>query len=563
MSPNPVSPGKAKMRTKAVVFSFLAALLLVLASCGQSGTGRIAAKSRILTVIPSPNGDFTEAFSPYNSNASYGSKGMIYETLLFFNRLDSSIHPWLAQSYQVSADAKSITFHLRQDVTWSDGQPFTANDVAFTLNMLKQYPAADGNALWQTIQSVQTTGKYTVVVNLKMSSSPFLWYLGGQTWIVPQHLWVHVGDPTRYIDAQPVGTGPFTLKSFAPQLIDLVKNPHYWQPGKPEVSEIHYPAFNSNTSAQLVLSQGNVSWTGLFTPNVQQTFVNRNPSTNHYWFPPNNIVTLYLNLAKAPFDQLAVRQAISSAIDRQQLYKVGESNYEPPAHPTGLVLPANKSFLDSTYASTSFSVDTAQATRLMESAGFTKGSDGIYVDQHGKKLAFNLNVVTGWSDWVTDCQLIASELKAIGIDVTVNAISFGAYISALQTGSFDMAISWTNPGPTPYYLFNSMLNSVNTAPIGQNASSNFERWNDSTTDQLLNQIATTTDASIQQQAYNGLQKIMVEQLPTIPLVFGATWNEYSTANFSGWPGASNPYASPAPFDYPDAEIVVLNLKLNT
>lgn len=123
-----------------------------------------------------------------------------------------------------------------------------------------------------------------------------------------------------------------------------------------------------------------------------------------------------------------------------------------------------------------------------------------------------------------------------------------------------MAISWTNPGPTPYYLYNSLLNSKNTAAIGKTASSNFERWSDPATDQYLSQYATTADPAIQQKAIAGLEKVMVEQLPSIPLVFGATWNEYSTSNFTGWPTADNAYASPAPFDYPDSEIVVLNLK---
>lgn len=546
-------------KTRMILFSLLALFTLILAGCGQGSTTQHSAKSNVLTVVPSPNGDFTESFSPYSSAADYGSKGMMYETLLFFNSMNGSVSPWLAQSYQISSDAKTITFHLRQDVKWSDGQAFTADDVLFTLNMLKQYPAADGNALWQTLESVQKTDQYTVVVHLKIPSTPILWYLGGQTWIVPQHAWAKVGDPTKYINANPVVTGPFVLKSFTPQVIDLKKNPSYWQPGKPEVQELRYQAFDSNTSAQLVLSNGGMGWTGLFTPNVQQTYVNRDPAHNHYWFPPNNIVMLYLNTAKAPFNQVAVRQAISDVIDRQQLYKVGESGYEPPASPTGLVLPSNKSFLNSTYADASFSVNAAQAQQLLSSAGLSKNSNGIYT-QNGKELSFKINVVTGWTDWVTDCQIIASELKTIGIQATVNAISYNAYYSALQMGSYDMAISWTNPGPTPYYLYNSLLNSVNTAPVGKAAASNFERWNDATTDHLLNQIATTTDTNVQQQAYNELQKIMVEQMPAIPLVFGATWNEYSTTNFVGWPSADNPYASPAPFSYPDSEIVVLHLK---
>jgi ABC-type dipeptide transport system, periplasmic component len=562
MSPNSfASVRKPKLLTKASFFSVLALLLVVLAACGGQGTAqKTTVKNNVLNVVPSPKGDFTDGFSPYSSSASYGSQGMIYETLLFFNRMDGSIKPWLAQSYQFSSDAKTITFHLRTDVKWTDNTPFTAGDVAFTLQMLQQYPTADINGLWQYIQSVQTPDSATVVVSLKQSYTPILWYLAGQTYIVSKQHYSTAGDPTKYIDSKPVGTGPFILKSFTPQLIDLVKNNSYWQPGKPSISEIRYPSFNSNTSAELLLTHGDVDWTGLFTPNIKQTYVDKNPATNHYWFPSRNVVMLYLNTAKAPFNQLAVRQAISSAIDRDKIYKVAESNYEPVSHPTGLVLPSNKSNLDPTYTSAQFTQDAAKSNQLMTSAGFTKGSDGFYQDKSGKKLSFNLNVVTGWTDWVTAVQIIADNLKTIGIDAKVNSISYNSYYSALQMGSYDMAISWTNPGPTPYYLYSSLLNSTNSAAVGKTAASNFERWMDPATDKYLTQYATSTDPTVQQQALNGLQKVMVEQLPSIPLVYGATWYEYSSAKFSGWPTADNAYASPAPFDFPDAEIVALNLK---
>jgi peptide/nickel transport system substrate-binding protein len=554
--------GKTKIRAKAGVFSLLALLLILLAACGQGGSSSPTSTSQnsVLNVVPSPKGDFTNGFSPFSSSANYGSQGLIYETLLFFNRMNGQITPWLAQSYSFSSDAKTLTFHLRSGVKWSDGQPFTSDDVVFTLNDLKQYPAADGNGLWQYIQQVQNPDSGTVVVTLKQPYTPVLWYLAGQTYIVSRHEYATAGDPTKFADDNPIGTGPYLLKSFSPQLIDLKKNPNYWQPGKPAINEIRYPSFNSNTSAELLLQRGDVDWTGLFTPNIQQTYVSRDPAHNHYWFPNRNIVMLYLNTAKAPFNQLAVRQAISNAIDREQIYKIAESGYEPVSSPTALILPANQSNLNPTYANASFSVDTAKSQQLLQSAGFTKGSDGIFADKSGKKLSFNINVVTGWTDWVTACQIMASNLKAIGIDAKVNSISFNSYFSALQMGSYDMAISWTNPGPTPFYLYNSLLNSTNSAPVGKQASSNFERWMDPATDKLLAQYATTTDPSLQQQALNGLQQIMVEQLPSIPLVYGATWYEYSTRNFTGWPDANHAYASPAPFDFPDAEVVVLNLK---
>jgi peptide/nickel transport system substrate-binding protein len=561
MSPNLThSSGKTKIRMKTAVFSLLVIFLILLAACGQGSSSSTTHKSSVLNIVPSPKGDFTNGFSPYASSANYGSQGMIYETLLFFNRMNSEVKPWLAQSYAFSSDTKTLTFHLHTGVKWSNGQPFTSADVVFTLDMLKQYPTADTSGLWQYLQDVQAPDSSTVVVTLKAAYAPVLWYLAGQTWIVSKQEYSSAGDPTKFADDNPVGTGPFVLKSFSPQLIDLKKNPSYWQSGKPAVDEIRYPSFNSNTSAELLLQRGDVDWTGLFTPNIQQTYVSKDPAHNHYWFPNRNIVMLYLNTAKAPFNQLAVRQAISSAIDRDKIYKIAESGYEPVSSPTGLVLPANQSNLDSTYANASFALDTSKSAQLLQSAGFTKGSDGIYVDKSGKKLSFQINVVTGWTDWVTADQIIASNLKAIGIDATVNAISFNSYFSALQMGTFDMAISWTNPGPTPFYLYNSLLNSTNSAAVGKQASSNFERWIDPTTDKLLAQYATTTDTSLQQQALNGLQQIMVEQLPSIPLVFGATWNEYSTRNFTGWPDANSAYASPAPFDFPDAEVVVLNLK---
>ncbi|MFL5655208.1 MAG: ABC transporter substrate-binding protein [Ktedonobacteraceae bacterium] len=550
---------KVKTRTATLLLSLLVIFALMLSACGGGTTS--TQKSTVLTVSNGPIGSYPQNFNPLLvSNANPGPRGMIYETLLYFDWQHGTINPWLALSYQWSSDATSVTFHLHPNVQWSDGQPFTSADVVFTLNMLKQFPALDSNGLWNYLKDVTAPDSSTVVVSFKKPYTPILWYLAGQTWIVSKHLWSGVSNPVQYTDSKPVGTGPFMLKSYSAQLIDLVKNPKYWQPGKPQVTELRYPAYDSNTTVELQLDQGKLDWTGLYTPNIQQTYVRRDPAHNHYWFPSQAVVMLYVNLSKSPFNQLPVRQAISLAIDRNQLNKIGESGYEPPAHPSGLVLPAQQKYLSPDYANTSFTVDTAKANQLLQSAGFTKGSDGIYADKNGKKLSFSMNVVTGWTDWVTDCQIMASSLKAIGMNVSVNAISYNAYYSALQLGNFDTAISWTTAGPSPFFLLNALLNSSQTAPLGQTAPTNWERWSDPTTDHLLNQYATSTNASMQTQALYGLQKIMVEQVPSIPLVYAANWNEYSTAHFTGWPSASNPYAYPAPYTYPDSEVTVLSLK---
>lgn len=555
---------RVPFRRVAALVSLLLLSIGVLSACGPGApttSSDAASHGGSVTMVPSPKGPWIENFNPMTSgNTSLpGTQGMIYETLLYFNRMDGSIHPWLASGYQWSSDATSVTFTIRPGVKWSDGQPFTSADVVYSLQLAKRYPALDLNSLWKNIRSVSNPDPSTVQVTFTHPASPMLWYVGGQTYIVPQHIWEHMGDPTMSMNSNPVGTGPFMLKSFNAQIYTLGRNPHYWQAGKPYVAELRFPAYTSNATADLMLSAGAVDWTGLFIPKIQQTFVDRNPQHHNYWFPPTNIVMLYLNTAKAPFDQVAVRQAISAAIDRQQISDVAEEGYEPVAHPSGLVLPLEQRYLDATYAHTGFTVDTKKSAALLQHAGFHKNKDGIFVNASGKPLTFNINVPTGWTDWVTATQIMAQNLKAAGIDANVNAVSFNQYISGLSQGTYDTAISWTNTGPTPYFLYDALLSGANTAPVGSQATSNFERWNDPMTDQLLEQYAGSIDPAVQQKALSGLQQIMVEQVPSIPLVYGATWYEYNTSRFVGWPDQSNPYAVPAPYGALDAAIVAMNI----
>jgi peptide/nickel transport system substrate-binding protein len=135
---------KVKARAATPFLSLLVIFSIVLAACGGSGSTS-GQKHTTLTVINSATGSWQQNFNPYSSTAfnQPGSQGMIYETMLFISDLDGKETPWLAQSYNFSSDVKTLTFHLRPNVLWSDGKPFTSADVLFTLNMLKQYPALD------------------------------------------------------------------------------------------------------------------------------------------------------------------------------------------------------------------------------------------------------------------------------------------------------------------------------------------------------------------------------------------------------------------------------------
>lgn len=543
-----------------ILVSLLLLLSVVLAACGGSTTNKRPAHPNSLTMLANETDAYPRNFNPYSPSVISGTQGLIYETLLSVNRLTGKIDPWLASSYQLATDAQSITFHLRQGVVWSDGQPFTSDDVVFTLNLILKNPSIDLTGIGAAVKDVAAPDSSTVVVTLSKPFNPITWILGGQVFILSKHAWSSVtGDPSQYADPNPIGTGPYIVKSFTPQLVDLTKNPKFRLSGKPQVDEVKIPAYSSNDSAQLALQKGQIDWTNLFIPNLDKTYVALDKQHNHYWFPSSDDVMLYLNLTKAPFNDLQVRKAISLALNRQDISKIGEAGYEPPANPTGLVGQSIQSYIDPQFAGMQLQHDPTTAGQTLENDGWTKGSDGFYT-KNGKQLAFSIIVVSGYTDYVADCQVMAQNLQAAGMKVTVNAMSTDAFTNALQNGNYDAGILWTNPGPTPYYIYDGMLRSTNSAPVGQSAPSNYERWMDPATDKLLDQYASSTDPAVQKQAIYGLEQIMVNQLPSIPLTAEPYWYQYSTAKFVGWPDAKNPYAAPGTAVYPDIEYVILNLQ---
>ncbi len=551
----------AKKRTLGLL-GVSAAMVLALTGASQYAAAAVhnaahpaqktSAPQQPLTIVPAPNGNFQDNFNPFLTSANYGTVGLIYQPLFYFDNISPHVFPLLGTKYSWSNQNKTLTVLLRHGVKWSDGKAFTSSDVLFTFNLLKQYPAADTNGVWSQLSSVQAKGSYEVVFNFKVANVPFASYVLG-AFIVPQHRWAGLGDPTKVNMATPVGTGPYVLQSFNTQDYKFFSNLQYWG-GAPAVRHINFPAYSGNQSADLALAKGQIDWSGIFIPSIQSVYASQSPH-NKYWFPPSNVVMLYTNLKDPLLAQLPVRQAMSLAINRQQLYMEGEYGYEPVASPTGLVLPADKSWLDPSLpaADKSFSYNPAQAIKILEQAGFKKNANGIF-EKNGKPLSFTLQVVSGWTDWDTDCSLIEQDLKNIGIQVTVQEEQFGSYFSNINSPkkNYQLAISWTNTGPSPYFLYQNMLNSQ--------GGFNVEQLNNPMINQTLNSFSTTSSPTVQHKDIYTLEKYMAQQLPSIPLVFGATWYEYNDANYTGWPSASNPYINAAPWNAVSNGIVLTHLR---
>jgi peptide/nickel transport system substrate-binding protein len=549
----PLRSFKVKGSTASVSFILLAVALLLLTACGNN-PGNNNGGTKVLKAIANTNGSYTENHSPFGSNPNDGTF-LIYEPMVFVDAINGQETPMLATAHTFNSDNTQLSFTIRQGVKWSDGQAFTADDVVFTFNMLKQYPAADSAALWSYLNSVDKTDANTVVFTFKKAYPPLLPYIEGIN-IVPQHVWSTAGDPTKFVNQNPVGTGPMKLKSFTAQLITYVKNADYWQADKVKVDEVQYQAVGNAQAAILALTNHSVDWSGVFSPAVN-TFQQKDPDHNHVYMVPVAPVTLILNQTIYPLNQLPVRQAISAALDRQQMSTAGEAGLEPVISPTGLTA-GQKDFIDPQYASLSFgAADANKAMQILTTAGYTKGSDGIFVDPQGGKLSFTAEVPSDFSDYVQNLQIAQQNLKAAGIDLKINQVSDDSYFGDRGSGKYQIMMVGALYGPTPFYYFNDILNSANIGDGGLN----WPKWNDAATDQFLNQYASSSDPNVQKQALYGIEKIMVEQLPVIPLLGAVEFFENTTANWTGWPTPDNPYAIGSAYNRPpgDNEQVILHL----
>jgi len=554
------------MRRRDLFISSLAALALLAGACGggSSGNNNNAQKTvgGVLTIDNESGALWQCDFNPYNGSVNGQSFGVLYEPLVYDNLLNDKKTPWLASDYQWSTDNKTLTFTIRSGVKWTDGQPFTAADVVFSFALLKRHPEADLQSDWQVIQSVIQQGDDKVAFTFNQSAVPNFYQIAGQTAIVPQHIWSAFKDPAAQVVKDPVGTGPFTMSACTGQNITYKRNPNYWQKGLPYLDTVNYPAFLDNDPANAFLAAGQAQWGGQFIPNIDTYYVAKDPKNNHYWFPPIDNINVWFNTTLAPLNNKAVRQAIAYSIDRPSVSQKGEFGYEPPGNQTGVLSPTFDSWIDKAQADTyGYKFDVAKAQGLLQQAGFTKGSSGIFQDSSGKKLSLSIINIAGYTDWVASVQVIQDNLKQVGIELKPVNLEATAYFDKLFTGNFELAYGSVNtsPGPSPYYELRNTLHSATTAAIGQTAAGDYGRYKNPALDALFDQYGGTTDPAKQHDLIKQVEKIMLEDVPVIPVTEGVAWYQYSTKDFAGWPTKDDPFAAPAPWNLPDWEVTLLHV----
>ena len=491
------------------------------------------------------------------------SGGEIGRLARTFNRMAGEYVPWLATAYEWQGGAEALIFTIRQGVRWSDGTPFSASDVVYTFNLLHEKPALDTGGLWDYLASVELDEQDRVVLTFSRPYSPGLMSLA-QLPIVPAHIWSKLDDPVTFTNPNPVATGPFTeVLSFGGQVYELGRNPYYWKEGYPKIEVLRFPAFPTNEQVTLALINGELDWAGSFVPAIDRIFVARDPEHHGYWFPAvAGSVYLYPSQWVEEFHDVRVRKALSLALDRAMINRIAMYNYTLLPEPTGLSEGYAKWRHPGIKPGDGWvHHDVAAAEKLLDEAGYRRsGKSGMRTGPNGKPLAFEISVIAGWSDWVRACQVIARNLREVGIDARVKAYDFTGWFEKVQRGEFELSIGWADDGPTPYRGFRGIMATETVKPFGDTSYVNWQRFGNKEADVLLARFESTVDFQKQREIALRLQEIFLEEAPAIPIFLNPSWGQYNTRRFVGWPNAANPYVRLSPNHPPEPLMIMTRLE---
>ena len=583
-----------------------AALAVATSGCQQSSSSGGGSVGKALIAEPTTGVTFSEDFNPYDNNSvtsQMGTRALVNEPLVEYNQLDATdagTHYWLATAYAFQNGGKDLQITIRQNVKFNDGSAFGPADVAATFKMMEN-PKANTRGV-PTQASDPTVNGNNVTLHFASAQYTGLFNILGNTMMLKASVAAQVAaNPTMTI-ANPIGTGPFMLKSYSSSLIKWKPNPNYWG-GTPPESEIDTPSIATNAAASDALVSGQLDWAGNDIPNVYANYVNLNPLTNHAWFAPGSTVTLWFNLnpgngGATGINEAAVRKAVSYAVDRNALAQLGESGYENPASSTSaLILPNQAAFMpsDGTYKndlSISGSVPdaaTAKAQNLpagadvydiltgagwaapassrynsgtgtFKSGGNCDGSNRANCWTKGSKIIkFAVYDPVPFSDYWENAALMSQELQPLGMDVTTKpAQGYSDWNTNItsQPSQWQTAIHWGSGGSIPYVQYHDWLDSTDA-----NSTAHFIGYSNPAAQSALTQYAST-DPSNTAALYpivQQLEKIMSTDVPEAPLLYGADWNVFSSAKYTGWPNQSHPYMNPSPTD-PQLPYILMQLK---
>ncbi|MDO5018040.1 MAG: ABC transporter substrate-binding protein [Lagierella massiliensis] len=432
-----------------------------------------------------------------------------------FNRLvklDASkqVIPDLAESWDISEDAKEITFHLRENAKWHDGEKVTSEDVKYTFEKIKSDPQYLMNTKFQNIESFDVVDDYTITFKLKDPDISLIAELGWySTFIMPKHV-LDNGKPweeNEAIISKPIGSGPFKLENYVQgESITIVKNEDYWE-GSPKLDKVVYSIIPDDATAVQALVNGELDvLENVPSANAEQLLQDENlrMEINRYPSP----MRLIFNMENEKVKDVAVRKAISYAIDKEEISKKifhGLQKPEYTMYPSLI-----EEYANTTDVSPKFNID--EAIKILEEAGYTKDKDGYYV----RGLEVEVFEGGGYPD---AAKLMEATLKEAGIEMKINVSEYNAWAEKVGTSKdYIMELQGGFMGPDPSAL---------QARYATGESNNWSLYANPEFDKLVIEANKEADSNKRAELYKEAQKILAEDAVFVPIIEFASYDANS------------------------------------
>lgn len=436
-------------------------------------------------------------------SASHSVAGQIYNGLIKYDK-NLNIVGDLAESYDISADGLTIVFHLRHGVKWHDGAPLTSRDVLYTYRVVidPKTPTAYAEDFKQ-VKSVSAPDAHTVIVSYAAPFAPALASWG--TSILPAHLLEGQDITKSPLARKPVGTGPYRFKEWiAGQKIVLESNHNYFE-GRPWIDRYIYRIIPDTSTMYMELKAGGVDLMGL-TP-VQYARQTNSPQFtsrfNKYRYPSSGYLYMGYNLRHPLFTDKRIRQALTAAIDKEELIHGVLFGMGQKAH--GPIVPGRWAYNP---AVKDIAYDSKHASRLLAEAGWKeKNSDGILV-RDGKPFRFTILTNQGNQQRLLTAQIIQQRLRTVGIDVKIRIVEWATFLKEfIDKGNFEVVLlAWNiSQDPDMYDVWHS--SKTNPGEL------NFIGYKNPEVDRLLVEGRSTFDMEKRKHAYFRIQEILAEDQP--------------------------------------------------
>ena len=517
-----------------------------------------------------------------------GRFNLMYEPLLTYNSLTGEIEPLLGTLVEDKSNNDSIVVDLNPAAKWSDGEKVTSKDVIFIYTMGAINTSEQISAIHVDTVSAEPAGaveRISFLVNKAQRNNPLsVRDLLQAIRIVPAHVFepliAKLGSKDEVkklpMDKDPIISGPYALRSADPNKIILERRDDYWGNAAlhngqlPAPKYIVHPIYKNNEHNTIAMRSGNLDASQSYIPRINRkasagvhTWLNEPP-----YYLPGAMPMLIINTLKEPLNDKRFRRALATAIDYMALRKFAVSDYTDQIQP-GLIMPTalegkfingddcGKFGVKLTITDEKERVETVK--QMLSEAGFKSvwNSDGTLdhmENAKGEKLpTLYITSPNGWTDWEAMVTIAVEGMRKAGIDIREGFVDGGSYWPAMGLGNFDLIMHKPVADVTPslpWSRFNEIMASRDWQPLGAWAGTNIGRYNQPGTpeyrpevDKLLSAIPLMKDADSIKTAYRELNKIFMEDQPSIPLVYlPEQFYEFSDRVWTNWPTAENPYA---------------------